>query len=96
MLPNIQKKENLNESIMLLFLNAPHIQTFENFNESIILFCFNAADRRHFYSSILSLIASFFAQSFLFALIFPSPPVPLGVILNDQPYVETRAYDYIP
>ena len=39
----------------------------------------------------LSSIESFFAQSLIFALIFPSPSVLLGMMLDAWTYVETLA-----
>ena len=90
MSPHIKKIENWNESIMLLFSNAPHIPKIANWNESIVFF-FNADDQRLLFSSILSLVASFFARILLFAPIFPSPPVTLCVTVDAHLYVETRA-----
>ena len=81
----------------MLFLSVHH--TFKKMKiemRVLYYYFFNAADQRFFLSSIISLAAYFFAQSFLFALIFPSPPAPLGVMLDPRTYVETRASDYSP
>ena len=56
----------------------------------------NSDDQRIFFSYTLSLVAIVFARSFLFALIFTSHPVTLGVMLDDQTYVKTCASACIP
>ena len=56
-----------------------------------MLLFFNTADQRLFLYSILSLVALFFrGASFLLSFCL-SPRVPLGVVLDAQPYVQTRA-----
>ena len=51
---------------------------------------FSTTDRCLLFSSIISLVV-FFSWSFLFALAFPSPLVPLGVMLDSKTYVDTHA-----
>ena len=63
----------------------------EKLNEIILLLFFNEADRRLFFSSILSLVAFFLYGASFLPSSFPSPFLPLGVMLNDQTYIETRA-----
>ena len=51
---------------------------------------FNASDRRLLFSSVLSLVESILHRAPFLPSFFPSPPVPLGLMLNAQRYVETR------
>ena len=75
---------------------SPHIQNTENLNESTMLLFFNASDRRLLFSYILSFVASVL-EWILFSLsYFPSPHVPLVVMLDAQTYVENRASDCSP
>ena len=61
-----------------------------------MLLFFNASDQHLLLSSILSLVAYFFHGASFLPSFSPFHRVPLGVVLDARPYVQTRAYDCIP
>ena len=63
----------------------------ESLNMSIMLLFFNAADRYLFFYSIISLVESFLHVASFFPSYFPSPRLPLDMLIGSQTYVETQA-----
>ena len=75
--PHTQKVENWDDSIMVFLLH--HISKILKIEMRLLCYYFfNASDRRPFFSSILSLVAYFFARSFLFPLYFSFASCTLG------------------
>ena len=74
---------------MLLFFNAPHIQKLKI--EMGVLCFFSVLLIDAFYSLLSFPWLYIFSRRYsFFPSFFPSPPVPLGVMIDDQPYVETH------
>ena len=95
MSPHIQKIK-IEMRVLCYYFNAPHIQKKRKLKWEYYAIIFSMLLTNAF-SSLLSFPwFYFFARSFLFALIFPSPPVPLGMMLSDLPSVETCDSDCSP
>ena len=89
--PHNKKTGNWNGSIMLLFFQCTAYPNNWKLKWEYYVIIFSMRLTDAFYSLLSFPCLHLFLRSFLFTLIFPSTPVPLGVILDYQPYVETRA-----